>query len=416
MNERQRQKRQFWIVLLIVFFGFVGISMPYLIFPALFLNKGYSILPAAWGDGSRALFLGITLAAYPLGQFLGSPILGSLSDDYGRKKLLSTSLLVASFANFLSGMAIASEYLTLLIASRFIAGLMEGNIAIARAIAADITTISKHRTFGKINAVASIAFLLGPLLGGLMTEKDLFEGLTASSPFYLTAILFLFLSLLSTTMLDMSPTPHAIIHKKSFVERINLFKRLKTLFLNKHLQFLLIVSTCFTLAVDIFYEFGPVYLTVKWGLSPRELILYNGLLCLALAVGNGWLPTLISPYFSNRKIIISSIGGFAFFLAVMLFTNSISWMMFLFCFSGFMIGLAVTLLTVNISNTVAGNIQGEVMGVQISLRVLGDAVICLCGGVLLMVSSKIILVLASLMSLFAMIYYANKTVYAIDIA
>ncbi len=82
MNARTTQKKQFWVILIIVFLGFVGISMPYLIFPALFLNPDYSIIPNAWGDTSRAIFLGITLAAYPLGQFLGSPILGSLSDDY----------------------------------------------------------------------------------------------------------------------------------------------------------------------------------------------------------------------------------------------------------------------------------------------------------------------------------------------
>ena len=186
MSEKKKHKRQFLVILLIVFLGFLGISMPYLIFPALFLNPAYSILPSSWDDSTRALFLGITLAAYPLGQFIGSPILGSLSDDYGRKKLLSGSLVIAAIFNLISGIAIGWQHLGLLIASRFITGFMEGNIAIVRAMAADITTISKHETFGKINAAASIAFLLGPLLGGILTEKDLFHDLTVSTPFYLT--------------------------------------------------------------------------------------------------------------------------------------------------------------------------------------------------------------------------------------
>ena len=50
----------------IVFLGFLGISMPYLIFPALFLNPAYSILPTDWSESSHALFLGITLADTPL--------------------------------------------------------------------------------------------------------------------------------------------------------------------------------------------------------------------------------------------------------------------------------------------------------------------------------------------------------------
>lgn len=407
MTEKKKQKRQFWVILIIVFLGFVGISMPYLIFPALFLNPAYSILPESWSGSSRAIFLGITLAAYPLGQFIGSPILGSLSDDYGRKRLLAGTLLISAFCNLLTGIAIGWQQLGLLIASRFMAGLMEGNIAIARAMAADLTTIPKHDTFGKINAVASIAFLLGPLLGGLMTEKDLFEDLTTSTPFYFICILFFCLAGLSALVLETTAV-NSQTEPRTFWQRINLIKRLAVLFLNKRLQFLMITSTCFTLAVDIFYEFAPVYLTVKWAFGPAQLVLYNGVVCLALAVGNGWLPGFISSRVSNRLAIIYSIAGFALFLIGMVLTDSTFLMMLLFALSGFVIGLAVTLITVKISNSVPDTIQGEVMGVQISLRVLGDAIICLFGGALLLLSSKLILVIAAAMSVAAMIYYALK--------
>lgn len=401
-------KKQLWVVLIIVFLGFVGISMPYLIFPVLFLNPEYAILSPEWSDSSRALLLGITLAAFPFGQFFGSPILGSLSDDYGRKSILAGSLLIASLFNLLSGIAIAWQNLGLLIISRLISGLMEGNIAIARAMVADIRTLSKHETFGKINAVASIGYLVGPLLGGIMTDKHLFQNLTASSPFYLTCILFFFLSLISVFVLKTKSKNENQVTKQSFVQRINLINRVNNLFLNKHLQFLMIVSTCFTLAVDIFYQFGPVYLTVKWNLGPAELILYNALLCVALAIGNGWLPEYVSSRTSNRLAIIFSMSAFAVLLIAMLYINSSLMMLLLFTLSGFMIGLAVTLLTVKISNAAPSNIQGEVMGVQVSLRVLGDALICLFGGTLLIFSSKLILIIASLISLLGMIYFAQR--------
>lgn len=408
MKEQKKQKRQFSIILLIVFLGFLGISMPYLIFPPLFLNPTYSILPINWGESTRALFLGITLAAYPLGQFIGSPILGSLSDDYGRKKILSASLLITAICNLLTGLAMEWQQLSLLIISRFMAGLMEGNIAIARAMSADLASISKHTAFGKINAVASIAFLFGPLLGGIMTDKSLIADLTVSTPFYFTCLLFLGLAGLSAVMLEGTESRFQV-EIKTFWQRINLIKRLSVLFLNKRLKFLMLISTCFTLAVDIFYEFGPVYLTVKWELDPAKLVLYNGVLCLTLAAGNAWLPSFISSYVSNRLAIIVSIGGFALFLIGMVVTDSNLLMVLLFAFSGLAIGLAVTLMTVKISNSVPDTIQGEVMGVQIALRVLGDAIICLLGGVLLLLSSKLILIVAALMSTGAMGYYALKT-------
>jgi MFS transporter, DHA1 family, tetracycline resistance protein len=404
MTEQKKQRRRFWVILIIVFLGFLGISMPYLIFPALFLNPAYSILPIDWSPSSHALFLGLTLAAYPLGQFIGSPILGALSDEYGRKPLLSASLVVTAVCNLFTGFAIEWQHLALLIVSRFVAGLMEGNIAIARAMAADIKTISKHETFGKINAVTSIAYLLGPLLGGLMTDKSLLEGLTTSTPFYFICILFFCLAGLSALVLEKTITP-AKTQLRTFWQRINFIKRISVLFSNKKLKFLMLISTTFTLAVDIFYEFGPVYLTVKWELGPPQLTLYNGVLCLALAIGNGWLPSFFSSRTSNRPAIICSIGGLALFLTGMVLTNSSFLMILLFGLSGLVIGLVVTLLTVKISDSAPDSIQGEVMGVQLSLRVLGDAIICLFGSALLLLSSKLILLMAGVMCVAVMAYY-----------
>lgn len=403
-DQRKNQKRQFWVILIIVFLGFVGISMPYLIFPPLFLNAEYSFLPVSWSESNRALFLGITLAAYPLGQFIGSPILGTLSDDYGRKHLLSGSLVVTAICNLFTGIAIARQHLGLLIVSRLVAGLMEGNIAIARAMCADLKMLSKQETFGKMNAVTSIAYLIGPFLGGLMSDKNLFEGLTTSTPFFFICILFFGLAGLSALILKNSVIA-ATAKTRTLWQRFNFIKRILTLFSNKHLKTLMIASTCFTLAVDIFYEFGPVYLTVKWALGPPQLILYNGVLCLGLAAGNGWLPIFTSSRVSNLRSIVGSIGGFTLLLTGIVLTNY-SFLMFIwFALCGLFIGLAVTLFTVKISDSVSDSVQGEVMGTQLSLRVLGDAVICLLGGVLLILSSKIILIVAAGISLATMIYY-----------
>lgn len=408
MNEKAVQKRQFWVILIIVFLGFLGISIPYLIFPALFFNTGFSIVPDTWGDASRAIFLGITLAAYPLGQFLGSPILGSLSDDYGRKPILVVSLVVAGLSNLLCGWAITWQHLGILILSRFLSGIMEGNIAIARAMASDLKLLSKHETFGKINAMASIAYLIGPLIGGVLTDTSLFEELTIATPFYVVFIIFIALAGLATAILSQTSVSNSK-EIRTVWQRINLVERLSSLFANQRLKFLMIISTLFTLAVDIFYEFGPVYLTMKWALLPSDLIIYNAGLCLGLAIGNGWLASWTSKLqFNQRHVILSSIAGFTLLLIGMVQTNSMPLILFLFSISGLFIGLAVTLITVKISNSVDDTIQGEVLGVQLALRVLGDGIICLIGGFLLLISSKIILLFAALLAAGTFIYYAAR--------
>lgn len=409
MNSTEdKAKKQFWIILLIVFMGFLGISMPYLIFPALFLNPSYSILSGY--TIHPALLLGITLAVYPLGQFIGSPILGALSDDYGRKRLLVGSLLLNAFFNLWTGLSLRWESVELLIISRFLSGLMEGNIAIARAMASDIKSISKHVTFGKINAAVSIAFLVGPLLGSILIDNSLYEGLTISTPFYCISLLFFGLSGVSIFVLCDSQVSQRSIEVRSVWQRLNLFKRVSVLFQNEQLKFLMIVSTSFSLAADIFYEFGPVYLTAKWTFGPTDLISYNAILCAALAFSNGWLAGIVSKYFSRHRIVIYSTGWLGALLIAVVLTDSSKTMFLLVAAIGVAIGLVVTLLTVKISDSVSDSIQGEVMGVQIALRVLGDAIICLFGGVLLLLSPKLILLFASAIAGMVMFYYARKAV------
>lgn len=409
-------KSQFATLLLIVFLGFLGISMPYLIFPAIFLNPDYSVLSPDWSTSSRALLLGVTLAAYPLGQFVGSPILGALADDFGRKKLLSGSLVIAALANFLTAIAIEWHLLWLVILTRFAAGLMEGNIAIARAMATQLKSLSKHEAFGKINAAASIAYLIGPLFGGFLADNSIFEGETSATPFYTICILFLGISLLSFCVLKNDLISEKISEKEvahHIFERFKFVKKMSHLFQNKRLRFLMLISTFFTLAIDIFYEFGPVYLTNKWMLGPIDLTLYNSVLCIALAAGNGWLATFCSTRYSNRYGIIVATGSFALFLMGTTLTNQPWLMLILFTLSGLVIGLGVTLLTVKISDSAPDAIQGEVMGVQLSLRVLGDAVICLLGGLLLLFSSKLILILAAIISAATMgVYFLHSPTYS----
>ena len=134
------QTKQFSLLLSIVFIGFVGISLPYTIFGPLFLQpENFTFLPVELLPKELILWLGITLSTYPLGIFIGAPILGSLSDSYGRKKILFISLLIAALANVLSGISLTASSLPILLISRLIAGISEGNIAIARAMTQDLS-------------------------------------------------------------------------------------------------------------------------------------------------------------------------------------------------------------------------------------------------------------------------------------
>lgn len=284
---------------------------------------------------------------------------------------------------------------------------MEGNIAISRAIVSDLKTISKHESFGKINAASSGAYLFGPLIGGLLTDPQFFEGTTHSTPFYLIGIMLLGVALLTFFMLSEDKLPQKHDPKtifKHFWGRINIFKKLRHLFGNKKLKFLMIISTLFTLAIDIFYEFGPVHLTAIWMIGPAQLIVYNAILCLTLVIGNGWLASYVSKRYCTKQATLISMAALALLLLFFAYSTSPVLSALLMGLCGFAIGVGVTLITVKISDSAPIQIQGEVMGVQTSLRVLGDAFICILGGILLMSSSKLVLILAAVISALTMGY------------
>jgi DHA1 family tetracycline resistance protein-like MFS transporter len=141
--------------------------------------------------------LGLTLAAYPFAQFFGSPILGSLSDRFGRKKLLILTMVGTGIGYLLSGLAIAHHQVSLLILSRVMTGFFEGNMGIAQASISDLK-IDKHDGLGAILAASSFGYLVGPLIGGFLCDKQLVGWFGYAVPFYFGTVMALLLGIFVT--------------------------------------------------------------------------------------------------------------------------------------------------------------------------------------------------------------------------
>ena len=117
---------------------------------------------------ANALQIGLLGAAYSLFQFISAPILGRLSDRYGRKRTLIVSQLGSMAGYILLGVA---GSLPLLFLSRIIDGATGGNISIAQAYIADVTTTKdRAKGMGVIGAAFGLGFILGPAIGGLLSK------------------------------------------------------------------------------------------------------------------------------------------------------------------------------------------------------------------------------------------------------
>ncbi|MDP6906717.1 MAG: MFS transporter [Candidatus Thalassarchaeaceae archaeon] len=166
MGSESNARGSMSILFLVVLIDMIGFT---LVIP--FLT--YFIQDLAHGDGftdigTRDRWVGIVLAAYTFGQFIFTPILGTLSDSVGRRPiilfgLISNTIFLISFG--LSG----SLWFALLV--RFLAGAGNGNIAVARAYVGDISTPEQTAgRMGLIGAAFGLGFMIGPFIGGVLTD------------------------------------------------------------------------------------------------------------------------------------------------------------------------------------------------------------------------------------------------------
>ena len=159
----------------------------FVIFITLFVNLvGFGIiiplLPFyAQTFGASPLAIGLLFASFSVSQLVASPILGDLSDRWGRRPVLIFSLLgtVVSFV-----MLASAHSLAMLFAARIVDGLSGGNITTARAYIADITSEeNRARAFGILGAAFGLGFIVGPALGGL------FSHISYTAPIWAAAVI-----------------------------------------------------------------------------------------------------------------------------------------------------------------------------------------------------------------------------------
>ncbi|WP_216328544.1 TCR/Tet family MFS transporter [Deinococcus aestuarii] len=151
-------------ILLTVLLDVMGLGLIIPVFPPL-------VTQLAGSDTSGAQFVGLFTAVYALMQFVFAPILGALSDRYGRRPVLLASLTGMGLDYILLSLA---PNLWWLLLGRIIAGMTGASITVANAYLADVTPPeNRARSFGLLGATFGVGFILGPALGGVLGDIDL---------------------------------------------------------------------------------------------------------------------------------------------------------------------------------------------------------------------------------------------------
>jgi MFS transporter, DHA1 family, tetracycline resistance protein len=388
-------------ILLVNFVGTLGFSivLPFLIF--LVMKFG--------GD---AIVYGLLAAIYPAFQLIGAPLLGRWSDIFGRKKVLLLSNLGTSvgwilflFALFLSneqlfkidiaffGTFVISVPLLVLFFARAIDGITGGNISIANAYLADLSSDkTRSKNFGKMAISSNLGFILGPALAGILGGTiygEILPVLAALILSVVTIFVIMFLLKESKSLPEEIIVPEEGTIRKVFAQEcrepysgseINK-PRFLDVFKLEYISFLLVIYFLIFLGFNIYYAAFPTHAAndLKW--SVTQLGIYYAVLSGVMALVQGPILRRALKKFSEEKLVLigSPILGAGFILFVSNNIVPVSGALILFAVgNGLMWPSFMSLL----SKRAGSKLQGTVQGVAGSFGGLASIIGLILGGFL----------------------------------
>ena len=344
------QNRAYAFILITLMIDAIGIGLVFPIMPDLMDRVG------ANSTGEGALWGGVLMASYAGALFIFAPIVGSLSDAYGRKPVLLMALFILAVDYVF--MALASEFWVLLI-GRILAGIAGATYTTATAYIADISSLEKRAArFGMVGAAFGIGFVLGPAIGGIAAELHI------TAPFWIAAVLSA-----ANVLFGLFVLPESLEPKKRrpfWFRDINPFTAIIGAFKTPGLAIPLICLFVF--------EFANMVYPVLWAFFTRELFDWSsftigislaGYGILLAGVQGGLMPVFINRVGEFRTLqigILSALIGFIGFGLISTVTGLILVLIF-----AALSDLSPPMITAMAANKVDEDKQGLVQGVIASL-------------------------------------------------
>ncbi|MBN2247640.1 MAG: MFS transporter [Coriobacteriia bacterium] len=329
----------------------------------------------AESTGATEFQTGLLVAAYPLSQLFGAPLLGRLSDRYGRKPVLLASVFGTAVGFVI--LAVAGT-LPVLFLGRIIDGLTGGNINVAQAYITDVTDRKERsRALGLIGAAFGLGFVIGPVTGGLLAE------ISYATPAWLGAGLALLNMLAIGLFLPESLTPEVrarIAGKKRAIFDVAGFRAALS---HPRVGPVLTVRTATGISFAIFETMFALWAITSLGFKPSQTGMFLGYLGIMSAVIQGGLMGRLTRRFSDDTLLMTAILVTGVFLGIWGFTTSVPLLIAIIPPLAFGLAVGQTTMTSMLSKSVGRDEVGSVLGIQTSLMSLTRVLAPIIGGFLL---------------------------------
>jgi DHA1 family tetracycline resistance protein-like MFS transporter len=318
------------------------------------------LLKEVAGQGDIEGHYGVFLAVYALMQFLFSPILGALSDRFGRRPVLLVSLAGAAVDYLLMAF---SPTLALLYVGRVIAGITGANMAVATAYLADISTEDQRaRRYGYFNACFGVGFVIGPVIGGLVGDY---------SPRYpfLAAAAFNGLNLLMGYFV--LPESHQGERKAFALPHLNPLRSLGWVFGMRAVLPFVVVYTIIAIVGQVPMTLWVLYGIDRYEWDTRTVGLSFSFFGLLHAAFQAFLTGPLSKRWGDRgTLLFALLMDNAAYLAMGFATEG--WMPFALCVPLALGGIAMPALQSLLSRQVGEDQQGELQGTLVAIMSLAS--------------------------------------------
>ncbi len=343
--------------------------------------------------GATATLVGLLVAVYALAQFFGAPFLGRLSDRYGRRPILLISIagtalsflllgLVEPIGTMIAGIFNASSpntaILMIMFASRALAGLFGGNITVAQAYITDVTDASNRaKGLGMIGAAFGLGFILGPAIGGFLSQWGYAVPAFAAAGLALINLIGVYLFLPES--LSRERQAFNSTQSRPLVSLNAMWEALNKPFVGP----LLHIRLFFGLAAALFQTMFTLWAKDRLGLSAQTtayILAYVGVLSVVV---QGGLVGRLSQRYSDRQLIFSSIVIQIPSLLVWAFTPSVPILLLVLIPISFSTGVLNTIINTALTRVVPPEDIGGTLGISAALESLSRIIAPAVGGWLL---------------------------------
>jgi MFS family permease len=317
---------------------------------------------------------GILFSVFSIAQFVATPIIGILSDKYGRRPLLIFSLLGTAGSFFLMAFAPNAAFLFL---SRILDGVTAGNIPVAQAVISDSTEPeNRAKSFGIIGACFGIGFIAGPAISALTV------GVAIKLPFIIAGVISLIAVVLAIIFLDETNKHIGVTARRKLFDWASLAKAV----LDKNTGATLLISFFWAFAFGMFiYAFQPFSFKILH-LNERTVSLIFVLFGVIGLLSQLFLVAQVARRLGTVRAFTTALGILTVSFVLFFFTKNLA----MFIGASIIMGVAnstvQTLTQTVLSEETPPERQGEIMGINSSYMSIGQILGPLLGGALALIS------------------------------